>query len=73
MGQLVNLLSERIHEDLPSNIEIKPMKKVSATTLRCGRELEEPMKKVIQEVVKEIVETQKGEESSDVVPKVKAD
>ena len=72
MGQLVNLLSKRIHKDLPSNIETKPMEEVSATTLRCGRKLEEPIKKVKQEVVKDIVETKRGEESSNVVPKVKA-
>ena len=45
VGQLVNLLSKRIHEDLPSNIETKPMEEVNATILRCGKELEEPMKK----------------------------
>ena len=73
MGQLVNLLSERIHEDLPSNIKTKPMEKVNDTTLRGDRELEEPMKKVRQEVMKETVEPQKGEESFDVIPKVKAD
>lgn len=72
VGQLVNLLYKRIHEDLPSNIETKPMEKVCATTLRCGRELEEPIKELRQELVKETVETQKGEESSSVVPKVKA-
>ena len=71
MGQLVNVLSRRIHEDLPSNIETKPMEEVSDTTLRYDRELEEPMEKVRQEVVKVIVESQKGEKSSDVVPKVK--
>ena len=52
MEQLVNLLSERIHEDLPSNIETKPKEEVSATTLRCDKELEKPMNKGRQEVVK---------------------
>ena len=33
VGQLVNLLSKRIHEDLPNNIKTKPKEKVSATTL----------------------------------------
>ena len=46
VGQLVNLLSERIHEDLPSNIETKPMEEVSATILRGDKELEEPIRKV---------------------------
>ena len=42
------------------------MEEVSDTTLRYDRKLEEPMVKVRQKVVKEIVEPQKGEESSDV-------
>ena len=52
VGQFVKLLSKRTHEDLPSNIEIKPMEEVSDTTLRYDRKLEEPMEKVRQEVVK---------------------
>ena len=46
VGQLVNLLSERIHEDLPSNIKTKPKEEVSATTLKYDKELEEPIRKV---------------------------
>ena len=38
MGQLVKQLSKRIHKDLSSNIKIKLMEEVSATTLRCGNE-----------------------------------
>ena len=52
--QLVNLLSKRIHEDLSSNIETKPMEEVSDTTLRYDRELEKPIREVRQKVVKEI-------------------
>ena len=59
MGQLVNLLSKRIHEDLPSNIKTKPKEEVSATTLRYDTELEKPMNKVRQEVVKKTMEPQK--------------
>ena len=46
MGQLINLLSKRIHEDLPSNIKTKPREEISDTIFRCGRKLEEPIKKV---------------------------
>ena len=70
--QLVNLLSKRIHEDLPNNIVTKLGEEVSATTLKCGRELEEPIKKVREKVVKETVETQKEEKASNVLPKMKA-
>ena len=59
VGQLVNLLSKRIHEDLPSSIKIKPKEKISVTTLRCDIELEKPMNKVRQEVVKKTMKPQK--------------
>ena len=54
VAQLVNLLSKRIHEDLPSNIETKPMEEVSDITLRCDTELEKLMNKVRQEMEKRL-------------------
>ena len=71
--QLANLLSERTKGFLPSNTKKNSRKEVNAINLRCGRELEKPIKKLRKDVVKETIESFKVNEfaSSEVVPKVK--
>ena len=46
---MANLLSERSHGALPSNIEKNPREEAKAVTLRNGRELEEVEKNKVDE------------------------
>ena len=70
VAQLVNLISKKTHDFLPSNIEKNPKEEVKTITPRNGKELKERQKRIKEDIVEEIIESPKLDEfeSSKIAP-----